>query len=538
MAGQTPDDEIAAAETEPAAEETAFILEQDKRLSESLIWHLQENFFDKQGINSWRDGIVPHYITSNAFIADAYARVVFGFLRDCTPPDRSRPVYIVELGCGHGRFAFHFLKKFKDLHSRSPLKETPFKYIMSDTSERNIEFWRTHEKFQPYLEEGLLDFARFDPARGQELKLMHGGETLSAESIAHPMVFISNYFFDGIPHDAFHIKDGKLHESLVTVSSPQEEPDPSDPEIIGRMKLSYEHRPAEVDYYDDPEWNNILRRYTDRLAETAFLFPAGALECIANLRRLAGGGMLLISADQGASREDELQGCEEVGLAVHGSFSFRVNYHALGEYASAAGGAALLPRHRANSLVVSAFLFGDHPGGFVETRRAYEGSVESFGPDDFFVLKNAIRDNLGNYSLEQLLAFVRLSCFDAAILMNCFPAMLPLLNDASEIQKRETYNLIHKVWETYYSFGESTDVPFHLAGLLCQMRYYREALEFFDLSVKEYGYSPGTYFNMALCHVGLREMDRALECVHKALEMEPDFDPARGLRVQLESATD
>ena len=59
-----------------------FPLEQKQRLSQSLIWKLQRDYFDRQGIGAWRTGAVPHHITSSAFIAQAYARVVFGFLRD------------------------------------------------------------------------------------------------------------------------------------------------------------------------------------------------------------------------------------------------------------------------------------------------------------------------------------------------------------------------------------------------------------------------------------------------------------------------
>ncbi len=527
-------------------EDTTCILEHGKRLSNSLIWKLQENFFRKQGINAWRDSIVPHYITSNAFIADAYAKVVFAFFRDCAavtennindfaPLDKSRPVYIVELGCGHGRFAFHFIKKFKELHRNSSFKDIPYKYIMSDISEQNIEFWRSHEKLRPFLDEGILDFAFFDPGSGQELKLMHGGETLTPEKIANPMVFISNYFFDGITHDAFFVKEGKLHESLVTVTSPQEEPDPTDPEIITRMKLTYEHRAVSANYYENSSWNEILQRYAGRLSDTAFVLPTGPMECIGNLKRLSGGRMLLISADRGNGREDELQAHNEISVAIHGSFSLRVNYHALGQYVTADGGTALLPRQRANSLVVAAFLFGNPPSGFTESRQAYEDAIATFGPDEFFALKNAIQENCENYSLEQILAFVRSGSYDAKILINCFPVLMIRLQDADEMQKHELHAVIRSVWDMYYSFGESLDVPFYLGGLLCQMRYYREALEFFDYSIKEYDNSPGTFYNIALCHIGLQEMDKALECINKALEMDANFEPARGLRVQLES---
>jgi hypothetical protein len=44
----------------------------------------------------------------------------------------------------------------------------------------------------------------------------------------------------------------------------------------------------------------------------------------------------------------------------------------------------LHPGDRAESFNVSAFMFGDLPGGFVETRQACAEAIERFGPDDFF----------------------------------------------------------------------------------------------------------------------------------------------------------
>ena len=121
-------------------------LDEGKPLSKSILWKLQRNFFEGQGIEAWRQGTVPHYITSNPFIASAYAKVVFGFIRDCrvvkgdstndsfTPLDPSQPIYILELGSGSGRFAYHFLKKFLGFYTRSVLKDTTFKYVMTDVS--------------------------------------------------------------------------------------------------------------------------------------------------------------------------------------------------------------------------------------------------------------------------------------------------------------------------------------------------------------------------------------------------------------------
>lgn len=75
------------------------IPQQSIPLSQSLLWKLQRNFYNRWGVDAWRMGIVPHYITSNPFVAGAYARLALGFLRDW----RSAPGTFYNLGMCHYR---------------------------------------------------------------------------------------------------------------------------------------------------------------------------------------------------------------------------------------------------------------------------------------------------------------------------------------------------------------------------------------------------------------------------------------------------
>ena len=44
------------------------------------------------------------------------------------------------------------------------------------------------------------------------------------------------------------------------------------------------------------------------------------------------GRLLLLSGDKGTCHEELLHGREEPGMAIHGSFSMMVNYHAIGQF--------------------------------------------------------------------------------------------------------------------------------------------------------------------------------------------------------------
>ncbi|MDT4896884.1 MAG: hypothetical protein QOH25_1961 [Acidobacteriota bacterium] len=526
-------------------------LEQKQRLSRSILWKLQRNFYNDQGVEAWRTAGIPHHITSNPPIAEAYAKVVFGFLRDChaarhqtegssfPPVDSSQPIYIIELGSGHGRFSYLFIKRFLDIYRRSVLKDIPVKYVMTDFVERNVEYWRAHPWLQPFVEEGSLDFARFDLESDQELRLVHSGALLSAETVQNPMVLIANYIFDSIPQDAFHIEDGQLYESLVTVLSTRHEPEADDPEILTRLQISYSYQTIGEDYYGDPEWNRILQNCRERLPGTAFLFPTAALKFIENFRQLSGGRGLLLSADKGFNQDEALlEGQGMPGLTMHGNgcFSMMVDYQIIGEYFRQHSGHVLHPAHRHASINISAFMFGNPPGGYIETRQAYEDAIEKFGPDDFHTLIRGIETFYGALNLEQILASLRLSGWDYQLLRRCLPILKEYLADISETQKQELYEAIQKTWDSYLPIGEEDDLAFHLGTLLLEMEFYAEALEFLQHSASLYGMEPGTAYNMGVCYHSLRQMEKALECINQALRLDPEFDAAKTLRIKLQSA--
>ena len=109
--------------SQTAQPETDEPLEEPKPLSQSVLWSLQRAYFERAGIAAWSAGAVPMWVTSNPFIAAAYARVVRAFLHDWeagpggSALDPGQPVYVVELGAGSGRFAYHFLRRLTDATS-------------------------------------------------------------------------------------------------------------------------------------------------------------------------------------------------------------------------------------------------------------------------------------------------------------------------------------------------------------------------------------------------------------------------------------
>ena len=512
-------------------------LETNERLSGSLLWRLQRNYFERHGIDAWRSGAVPHHITSSPFIADAYARVVMGFLRDCSVLDHSQPVHIVELGSGSGRFAYSFLKKFLNLHRNSVLKAIPVKYVMTDFTESNLEYWRTHPSLMPFIKEGSLDLARFDLENDVQIELLESGETLSNTRLRNPLIVIANYVFDSTPQDAFLAGDEKLSEILITLTTPQQELDMDDPDILSRVEISAKENRVNGHYYDDPICNRILLDYKQRPAGTAFLFPTAALHCIQNLHRLSGGRMLLLSGDRGYSQDQALKlGNGIPTFAIHGSFSMMVDYQIIGEYCRHLGAQVLHPTGPTDHLNISAFMFGDLPGDFIETRHAYAEAIEKFGPDDFFTLKEGFSQIYDALTLDEILSFLRLSCWDYKRFCECLPVLKERLADMSSRQKQQLREGIVKVWDSYMPIGEESDLAFELGTLLVEMELYEAALDFLHRSVDLHGMAPGTAYNIAVCYYSLGQLDETRDYVNQALDLDPEFAEGQTLRAEVEFA--
>ena len=511
------------------------ILESEQRLSQSRLWRMQRAFFERRGVDAWREAIVPHYVTSNPFIARAYAQLVLGYWRDVWPTmARAQPLYLVELGAGAGRFAFHFLRALTELVPRSPIADVRFVYVLTDVAERNLEFVARHPALAPFVAAGQLDFARFDATEDDAIALRLGGTRLGAGDVANPIVAIANYVFDGVPQDMFYVEDGRLHESLVTLTCERAPEDPDDPALIGEVALGWTRRAADGARYGEERRDAILDDHRARLRRGAFSFPTVAMRAIDALAALAGGQMLLVSADKGPSHEAAaLSRRAEPALTVHGSFSLPVNYHAIGQYVRASGGKAMTAVQPHARLNVCAFALGALPGDHVETLLAFEQAVERVGPDDFYILKKALDARVDELTLEQLLAFVRMSGADMDILLRCRAALMAHAPQATAAQRRELVRLVDAAWAGHFAIDETRDVAFELGTLLCELRSWEEALALFAASLAQHGPDPATQYNVALCQARTGQLVEALALVAALLEEDPAFADAQKLRREI-----
>lgn len=499
------------------------------RLADSPLWRLQRAWFERAGIDAWRSGTVPHYVTCNPRLASAYAAVLLGFLRDSAAAGEE-PATIVELGAGSGRFGFLLVKALLDLRARSPWPELRFRYVLTDVAEATLAFWRAHPQLQPWFASGVLDLGRFDAVRDSELHLEHAGVTLRPGAGSAPLAVVANYVFDGLPQDAFLVRGGRLRHWLLELRAPPPGAEPAEADALAGLDPVWHAAPLAGPPYPEPAFNEALAHYARTLADTVLLFPCAALRCLERLAALGGGPLLLLSGDRGETGAAALDGRDSPGLARHGSVSLPVNYHALARHAERLGGAALTGAHRHAGLALCAVLLGTGGARFAETRYAWELAVEHARPDDFFHLRRGVQEHYEALDAGRMLALLRLSHWDPRVLDRLAPHLWERLDALDPPDRAELAASITRAAANHFHIGEETDVA-HAAGLLLHaLGAYAEALDLFDLSLKRHGDDPRTYWNMGLCAYALGRSDDAAALFAAARLAAPDFVPVGALQ--------
>lgn len=520
----------------PLSAPPVHVLETEQRFSSSILWALTRRYYEQRGIGAWDAGQVPFYVTSNPYIARCYAHLVLAYLRDCLAAgslDPRKPVFIIEAAAGHGRFAYLFLKKLMALKANSGLRHLDVRYLMTDLADSNVEAWRKQRLFKPFIDSGVLDFALYDVERDAAPRALTEGAPGPLQDHDNPLVVLANYIFDTTAADLFRIERGRLLEGFVTIRSPEPfDAKTSDPALMSSFTYDYQYRPVpDGAPYADPLLNQILDGYRQRMGDTSFVFPVGAIAAVRNLNQLSRGRFLLLSSDKGYTHEDELLYLDDPSIQFHGSMSVMVNYHAIGGYIGALGGLGLCTSQRHVSLKTAAFMLG---GEFPEVRTWFNEEMDGFGPYDLYRLTSSDRADCPSRSIEHCLCLLRLSEWDPAVLIDSANDLREHMDQATEGQRHALLQAIERVWENFYPMNQ--DLPFEIARILLTMKRPRDAIRYNQRSIELFGDHAVTFLNMGICHFHAEEPEAALRWFNRALDLAPDYAPARSWKVRIESA--
>lgn len=500
------------------------------RFSESPIWELQRSYYEDQGIKAWQSGEVPQYITSNPIIAVAYAEMMFGFLQDRARLGfTSEPVTIVELGAGSGRLAFHVLMELCELTQLAGFELPPFRYVMSDLAAKNITYWQQHRSLTPFIQQGVLDFAKFDAVRDTELHLTQSGDLIRPGDLKQPLIVIANYFFDGIPQELIYVEEGKIYDCKVSLQFPDGEAAAGPTEMLEKVILDY-HYHREVEYERETyPYRDVIELYREKLDDAHVLIPTIGMACLDRLSGLSQQGFLLLTADKGDHRLETWEFADPPKLIVHGSFSLTANYHAIQTYFEHKGAQSLFTTHYHNNLNVGCILMLQKPLSYASTRLGYRRFVDRFGPDDFFSMKQWFDGQIEHMGLRQILALWRLGGHDEQWLLQSANRITSLLPSCHDYEIEDIRNGIHLMWRTYYPLEEKHNLALNCGYLLFQMDLFKDALVFFEMSQNHSEADSQALYHLAICYYEVGVEDAAWDYAQRTLALEPEHEGALAL---------
>ena len=524
------------------------VLEENMRLSESKIWTLLEQYYDNASISAWNE--IPFYPTSNPFIAETYAELIWSFLRDYfSKLDLSKPVYIIEMAAGSGCFSFYLLKELvRQRECFSALKQIDLRYVMADFTVNNVRSWMANEKLRTFAETGLLHFGLFRPETDKVVRKcaltqveIEGADsldlTVSTDEIllergmsGNPVIAIANYFFDSIKQDAFQIHDGALKEVRQTFHYV---PNPKEPEILKFDDLikSESCADASYDYYSDERLNGVLKSYKEQYKEASILFPVGAFNCISNLLELSDNSLLLISSDKGFADPAYIEGLrEQPFLPHHGVFSYSVNYDAIDRYFSALGGKTLVTSDDNLSVATSvSVLVKDQQDTKLENfNHSFGERVDRHNAcnylyflQDLLTEVEAAKSDKPLEILRACMGYIQLCNFDPVVFCLAAPLIYMSLEGINVLQERRLLEIIDAVRDNFYSVQQQYDVFYWIGRILYGLNRIDPALSAFSDSLLTFGSSSSSTYYIAACYEVKKDLVAALRYYDATLELEP-----------------
>lgn len=475
-------------------------------LSQSTLWEKMQEYYEQSGPKAWQDNLVPYQITSNKLLAHLYVTLINAAIYDYNLNINNKQqhiFYILELGAGHGKFSFYILK-FLDFFNTST--NYKFLYIASDISQQNIDYWQKHPALQKYIKNNQLDFAKYDPSKDNNIYLLNSKVTIEQNSLDTPMFVIANYIFDTLPHDAFQCQNNELFASNILIENQNSSKQSID---FNKLKYKYNHEKIIHDYYQQTFYNQILDIYKQQLTNGAFLLPIGALRSIDQIKLFSKNNTIFLVADKGNTNLSEFKDIEDPNIAIHGSISFMVNYHAIQTFFEIIGGSSMILPNNNTDLQIACFSANKINNNLLQL--TVKNILYDINPQNLISIFYTDNTITKWKNLDQVLSVLAISKWDPDLFYDLSDQLSNFIE--KEInkgifnveQEKTILEGLELVWDYFFQLEKNQDLPFVLANLYYSLEYFELAAKFFKISIQEFGETQEALYNIKLCNEALYE---------------------------------
>lgn len=133
---------------------------------EGLAWRIHDAFYAERGIAAWTAGDIPYAATNNSAFARQNARLFCELVRELEARGevrRDEPVWVLEVGSGHGAHALHFVDAVRHQCGEDGEELAPrLRYALSDCAQRSLDEATASPALRALVDEGVVAPMRFD----------------------------------------------------------------------------------------------------------------------------------------------------------------------------------------------------------------------------------------------------------------------------------------------------------------------------------------------------------------------------------------
>ena len=503
------------------------ILQEMTPVNQSMAWRLLENFYTQAGPSAWSEDIVPQGSTANCYTADTYARMAAAFLRDLDRLEGERPL-IIELGGGNGRCAWQFLNRLKNYHDSEDTPLPAFTYLLTDAATRNLETWKQQPRFKHLVDEGTLEFAilRVDDT---PIIQTEKGDVHPSDFANRPVLIIANYLFDSIPSNMLHVKEGKLHQVLMSLETTEADFLKQPLKSFESVEEKFSSQVIASPHTGDELLDQILVNYQDLEDEFYVVVPEVGFKFLRTfLDRQA--PLMMIAGDLAYSDPDEFD--VESPFIFKSYFAHYTNFHIFSELFRHYKGHVQFQRHRDPDFSSAAFLI---PGTAHETvnavlpqtRAEAQTCLQEFNPYDAHELTEMISETLEEASFRQVLAWLRFSKFDPEVATACLPLLFEELQQGQDDPDQgQLYESYMEAYQAFFPDGSPVTFDYAIAQLCLALKLNTEALDLLEDSLGEFGPTAARLYVYALVLVRLERLEDAKAALQEALSQDANYGPA------------